>query len=756
MNLIPRPDRLASAAPLAQASQPPSPRHEALLGLLLGEGSASLELPPLFDLVATVLALAEGQRRKAILPLAASTGEFAMVRRGEHALVSYYDGGPVPQLFVRDRAVPLSRLCTLCADAADELAEQSGQQAVQRTARLVAERARRAQLAPDRRAAPVALVKRGGAQSGGSSALEFGFSVRVVPGEAEGSDAGARADVHALLFDGELWAFMHGRRIALLRGAVFPAVVRMVNAARAVVDAWESQRATHLKLKAGEFGIGMRLEKSARLTLTLTRGSGDMLTLPASDVPSVVLPILRLGAELARTVVSTDRAQSRNLRLSALRDEVRALRRTVRARSSQKSFTNSDPDLLRASAAAQPPREAPRTTPALESHPGKLRLSLRWRAEIDGLDASSTFLCGDRLVIATARTQLALGRDDGELLWMRHAMAAGSWMAGTTLVSVNPEGEVELCDVSDGETYARSRIAPRVGGLLSGLCAGGRNTPPVAVITEGRDRLVALDVRTGEPRWRFRSRGRGNFRLTRAGRILLVVSGDSTLHALDVASGEVAWRWSDPGRLSLAPVVTRDHAVAVVGHPGSPAGALLCFDLFSGELVFRTDLEGAPLTSPVVTDQLAVVARERAGQVGLAGYDLPSGALRWAREDPGLGEGGSPLIVDQHLVVNTPGGSAFAIELSRGELRWEKRMADPARDDVPRRLEPVLRGGALFLPSASVHVVRPADGSVIGGPISEGIIPDVMRVDERGWLYLAEESGHIEAYAPAPNLRLVR
>ena len=57
---------------------------------------------------------------------------------------------------------------------------------------------------------------------------------------------------------------------------------------------------------------------------------------------------------------------------------------------------------------------------------------------------------------------------------------------------------------------------------------------------------------------------------------------------------------------------------------------------------------------------------------------------------------------------------------------------------------------------ASVHVVRPSDGSLIGGPIADGIIPDVMRVDERGWLYLAEESGHVEAYAPAPSLRLVR
>jgi outer membrane protein assembly factor BamB len=321
---------------------------------------------------------------------------------------------------------------------------------------------------------------------------------------------------------------------------------------------------------------------------------------------------------------------------------------------------------------------------------------------------------------------------------------------------VGAEGEVSLCDLDDGEPYARTRIAPRVGGQVSGLFVGGRNVPPVAVLTEGRDRLVALDVRTGEPRWRFRSPGRGGFRLTRAGRILLVVSGDSTLDAIDVASGEVAWRWSDSGRMTLPAVITRDWALATSGAPGCSPGALMCFDLYSGKLRFRRELSSAPLTSPVATDSCAIVSTYHNQALSLTAYELEDGRERWSREDPGLGEGGAPLVVDQHLVLNTPLGVAHGIALADGSLSWQHRMADPLRDDVPRRLEPVLRGGALFLPSANVHVVRPADGSLVGGTISEGVIPDFMRVDERGWLYLAEESGHLEAYAPAPNLRLVK
>ncbi|HEY6877088.1 MAG TPA: PQQ-binding-like beta-propeller repeat protein, partial [Polyangiales bacterium] len=595
---------------------------------------------------------------------------------------------------------------------------------------------------------PSFVTRKGGALRAPHDApLAFGFAVKLVPGDGQSMETGTRADVHALLFDGELWGFANGRKVVLVRGPVFPAVARMVSAARSVVDAWEARKPVHLKLRAGQFGIALRIGRDGDARVTLVSKNGptrEAITLPALDLPNALLPILRVAAELARTVIATDRAQSKNLRLSGLRDEVRALRRIVRTRGTQKSFVNRDPELLRMSAARE------RTDSGSHAaSTGKLRLSARWHAEVEGLDASTTFLCGDRIVIATPRSQLSLSREDGQLLWMREASSAATFMAGTALLCVSPDGELSLSDLDDGQVYARTRIAPRVGGPLLGMFAGARGAPPIAVLTEGRDRLVAIDVRTGAQRWRFRSHGRADFRLVRAGRVLLVVSGDSTLDAIDVASGEVAWRWSDAGRLSLAPAITRDRAVAIA-HQGDGA-ALLCFDLFSGQLVYRKELSASPAVAPVAADQLAVVAAE-----SLCAYDLHTGALRWQASDPGLADGAAALVVDQHLVINAANGVAQALDITSGEIRWQHRLADPTRDDVPRRLEPVLRGGALFLPSASVHVVRPTDGALIGGPIAERIIPDFMRIDERGWLYVAEESGLIEAHSPVPSLRLVK
>jgi hypothetical protein len=53
-------------------------------------------------------------------------------------------------------------------------------------------------------------------------------------------------------------------------------------------------------------------------------------------------------------------------------------------------------------------------------------------------------------------------------------------------------------------------------------------------------------------------------------------------------------------------------------------------------------------------------------------------------------------------------------------------------------------------------VVRPADGTRLGAGLPCDLVPDVLRVDERGWVYVAEESGHMAAYAPVPHLALLR
>jgi outer membrane protein assembly factor BamB len=118
--------------------------------------------------------------------------------------------------------------------------------------------------------------------------------------------------------------------------------------------------------------------------------------------------------------------------------------------------------------------------------------------------------------------------------------------------------------------------------------------------------------------------------------------------------------------------------------------------------------------------------------------------------------GGGIVSTEGALYVNASTGKLTALDPATGETRFARVLANPVTDDVPRRLTPLVRGGALFVPSANAHVVRLADGLAIGAPPPCDLVPDALHVDERGWMYIAEESGHLTALAPMQTLRLIK
>ncbi|MBJ73542.1 MAG: hypothetical protein CMN31_19820, partial [Sandaracinus sp.] len=636
-----------------------------------------------------------------------------------------------------------------CARATLDSASYEHEPTQAQIAVRIAERALRTTVAPDPDGSVDAVTKRAGsheAPDADETPLAFGFEAAIFPGgDPTGASRAARADVHALLFDGSLWAFVRGRRIVLARGPIMLAVQRMVVAVRALVDAWEAGRSTNVRLRSGGFAIGLRLGAREEVALSLA-ADGAHIRAAALDVPGTALPILRLASDSLRALCAVDRAQSKNLRVGAMRDEIRALRRAIKEQVREDGFVNEDPDRVRMAMPSASPNAPKREEPALAPSGGGLRYEERWRVALDDLDATSTFFCGDRLVLCSSAHTVAVDRGTGDVLWAREA-ARMTLMAGTAMLRLDPDGDVELCDVSDGEPYAVARIRPKAGAASSGLVAGGRDVPPMAVLPDGQARLVALDLRTGEPRWRFNARRGGSFHLARAGRLLLVAC-EGAVHAIDVASGEDVWRFAARTRFVSAPAVVGDTVVAVgQGGPRTAWG----IDLLTGEERWKTRLRGAAMAAPIGTARAAAVALDRDRLVAIEGRD---GDLRWEARDPGVGTGGATLTVDDLLVVNAPGGAVAGLDLETGEPRWSQVLGDPLADEIPRRLEPVLRGGALFVPAANVHVLRPRDGKVLG-ELPTDLVPDRVHVDERGWVYVAEESGHVAAYAPAPTLRLI-
>lgn len=727
---------------------------ESTLRELLTGARDSLELPDPFELASGLASLAEGRRNKLLLPLGESTAEFAVVRQGPHLLVSLYETGSLPDLLIHERRVDLRIALEATRNLITARMSRFGE-ATHGSPLLHAQR-RLHQVSVTHEVAETNMLVQqiGGAQQdpGDRVPIEFGFSSLIPsPTRTNVADEAARADLHGLLFEGRLWAYVRGRRITLFRGPLFLGIQRLAAAARSLLDATETSKALNVRLRVLNLVVGIRRERNGEISWTLGIPEEGTVTVSALSFVNAIAPIVRIGTDFIRSVVEVDPAQSRNLRLRTLREEIGLLRRSVRSTKETLGFVNDNPERVRLLAPTVAPTvSSPPPAAGTSSGPGKLRYALRWRAEIDGLEANSTFLCGDRIVAATPRRTVAFARATGEVLWAHATQNTTGFMVGQTLMRASQDGALELCDVAEGEAYARTAIAP-IAGRPQALSVDHPGMPATAILAEGRHRIVAIDLRNGEPRWRFASRGATCAHFTRSGRLITLTNGTRAVHTLDAGTGEVLWRHSGPERFATRPLVHRDRVYVVA--TGESEGALICLDLFSGELRWKRSLGSGQAGNARMCGTVVLIPIGAGSQASLSAFDAKDGELLWLAPDPA--PTGSMFSVDDMCVFVAPGGRVLGVESETGMIRWEQQLARPC-DDVPRRLEPVLRAGALFVPAANVHIIRPHDGSAVGPALDCELIPDFLRVDEMGWLYVAEESGHIRAFAPAPNLMLVR
>ena len=565
-----------------------------------------------------------------------------------------------------------------------------------------------------------------------------------------------------------------GARVDL--GECHPALVaeRLVELARRAFDAWERGLALNARGEAAGVLVGVRVSVDGQLALTLGGAGGSsrraVHTFPALGVADVLEAALAFGRSLVRAILRRDRSQGANLRLAALRRALREGTESLREASQTDSKVNPTPEPYRAFAAAMvEARPAPASTSLAAA---RLRYASRWRAIVPGIDLRATYLCGDRIIVGAASEMWALDRATGRVLWRVDVSRGTSVVTPGGIARLGPDGTLCVHDFGNGEITLRARLAPRVGGPVAGAVVHLPGLPKLVVVTEGEHHLVAIDLTSGEPRWRWSwgsSRGRARDasraapRMKRAGRLVYVTCGDGSLTALDVMTGAVVWRLRDRLRFRTPPTVAHDSLFVVAGGAHGVA-RLYCVDPFSGHVRWTSvvaeatspcTVEGAPL---VAQDAVAVPVRQKTG-LALASFARTDGAPIPARERVLAPSGTSWLAVDDAFIGNTPTGELVAIAAGGshpGELRWRHVLGPrPLEADVPRRLEPVLRCGALFVPHTDVAVLRPRDGALLGTIAPTEAIPDLLRVDESCNVYVAEESGHLVAFGALPRLSLV-
>ena len=594
------------------------------------------------------------------------------------------------------------------------------------------------------------------------------------------------SDLHALLGRGRMRAVIRGRTKDLGEVHGFLVAERLVELGRTTLDAWERGRALHVRVDVGGPFVGVRLEANGALSLTLASApQGDLegastrkkgvskreppTVFPSLEGPDLVDAVVSLGRQLVRAIVRRDRAQASNLRLMALRRKVRELsdrRRDVARpvgpfgesdlinpkRESYQAYVQ--PSLKSVSATpSRSPREGTVPSPSVR----RMRYEARWTAEVPGIDLRATFLCGDRLILSGASQTACVDRVDGQTLWKVPTVRATSLPTPGGLARLRGDGRLELRDFGDGSVLWSQPCAPRSRGTPAACTLVAPGLPRLLIATDGDRHLVAFDLTSGEPRWRHALSRPGPIRIRRAGRLLIVSSDEAQLLALDAVDGHVVWRVRDRLRFAAPAAIEREDLVAIAGEPSGLA-RLHSLDALSGARRWERTLE-APIATEaapiLLAGSIVVVTRDRRG-LGLLALDRVTGVERWCAQPGAWPIGTSPLGIDDVVVLNLPTGEVVALSAQTGATVWRHVFDAPFRGDAPRRLEPVLRCGALFVPQDHVRVLRPSDGAIVGVVGPTDLVPDLLRVDERCDVYLAEESGHFAAFGARAGLELVR
>lgn len=779
-----------SEAPLALRRVPTDVRRppRALLDIFVDGANVTARVQEthgalvLRDLALALVELARRPRGKAMVRFYDEPWEMCVERFGATACLSLYLAGPAPHVAVHDRAVPFDDVVRAVREAIARLLTSSDARAHTPGAHIELASAA-AQLegipaAGDRDDGAVPELVPVVVEPERDAPLSFGadFLLRGGPPEGPGGDGQEtveRADLHALLFRGHVRVDVRGRSVDL--GECHPMLVaeRIVELARRAFDAWERGLPLHARGEAAGVLLGVRVAADGQMALTLGGIAGGarraVHTFPALGVSDVLEAALAFGRSLVRAILRRDRSQGANLRLAGLRRSLREGIEALREASNTDSKVNPTPELYRAFAAALDEVKAP--VPSVPA--ARLRYAARWRAIVPGIDLRATYLCGERAIVGAATEMWALDRGTGRVLWRVDVTRGTSVVTPGGIARLGPDGHLAVHDFGSGEVTLRARIAPRVGGPIAGAVVHLPGLPRLVIVTEGEHHLVAIDLTSGEPRWRWSwggARGRAGDartapRMKRGGRLLYVTSGDSALTALDVMTGAVVWRLRDRLRFRAPPTVAHD-ALFVVAGGAHGVARLYCVDPFSGHVRWSSQVadptspcsvEGPPL---VADGAVAVPARQKSG-LALATFRRSDGTPLLGRTRVLAPSGTSWLAVDDAFIGNAPSGELVAIgggsdDKTAGELRWRHVLGPcPLEADVPRRLEPVLRCGAIFVPHVDVAVIRPRDGALLGRISPSETIPDLLRVDESCNVYVAEESGHLCSYSALPRLSLV-
>jgi outer membrane protein assembly factor BamB len=233
--------------------------------------------------------------------------------------------------------------------------------------------------------------------------------------------------------------------------------------------------------------------------------------------------------------------------------------------------------------------------------------------------------------------------------------------------------------------------------------------------------------------------------VTLAGQMVIV--GDYEVTAYDRATGRLRWRFVPPS--GFAPGPSLGEGADGLVFAGSSAGRAYGIDLESGRARWATVLTDNVNTlvyPPVVAGDLVVVAYVTflaPTRGGIVALDLQTGAERWHWPLPpssnpsiGVGAAGSPLVVDDLVVVSNRDGTIHALRCDDGAPLWSiDGLGLPAIQNSP-----VLE---LPGPKPDFRALSRWDRTLYAGSLTGYVTAYDIDTHQRRWRFLGGQNGSI-------------
>ena len=371
-----------------------------------------------------------------------------------------------------------------------------------------------------------------------------------------------------------------------------------------------------------------------------------------------------------------------------------------------------------------------------------------------------------RCSASTARPGDVLWRvDDASAHQRRHARAASR--------ASRPDGAPRRPRLRHRRGHAAhlarpARRRPRAGAVvhLPGL-------PRLVIVTEGEHHLVAIDLTSGEPRWRWAWGGRAQPARGAPRRAAHEARRQAPLLHVRRQRPHRARRHDRRRRLARArppPLPRRPRRSTTTPSSPSRAGRSSAARFTRstrspGTCAGRRTLRrsdgravhrrGGRRSSPAGV--VAVPVRDARGS-RLVAHDRETGRARAGsprRASLPRGRRGSRWTTSSSA---TPRRASSSPSTRRpGELRWRHVLGRaPSSPTSPAGSSPSSAAARSSSRTPTSRVLRPRDGALLGRIAPSEAIPDLLRVDERCDVYVAEESGHLVSFARWRRLSLVR